>query len=126
MLLEVQGVDVIVREVLYDMSCYGPSTHRKTFPKLAKIEVEAENAALIQGSFHLEAFPKLTEYIEQSILEEQTNVFYISELCEKYSYFMKKPGLEEMKCQSIVLKAFLIEHFGEKLCCRVLCKWLYW
>ena len=119
MLLEVQGVDVIVREILYDMSCYGSSTYTKTLPKLAKIKVEAENAAPIQGSFHLKAFSKRAEYMEQSILEELTNVFYISELCETYSYFMKKPGLEEMKFQSFVLKAFLIEHFGEKLCCRV-------
>ena len=42
MLLEVQGVDVIVRKVLYHRSCYSLSTHRKTLQKLAKIEVEAE------------------------------------------------------------------------------------
>ena len=119
MLLEVQGVDVIVREALYHRSCYGSSTHRKTLQKLAKIEVEAENAVPVQGSFHLEAFSKLAEYIEQSILEEPTNVVFISELCEKYSYFMEKPWLEEIKCQYFVLKARLIEHFGEKLCRRV-------
>ena len=81
--------------------------------------METEHAAAVQWSFHLEAFSKLAEYIEQSILEDPTNVVYISELCEKYSYFMEKPGLEEMKCQSYVLKARLIEHFGEKLCSRV-------
>ena len=31
MLLEVQGVDVIVRKVLYLRSCYASSTHRKLF-----------------------------------------------------------------------------------------------
>ena len=53
MLLEVQGVDMIIRKVLYHTSCYGSCTHKKTLQKLAKIEVEAENAAPIQGSFHL-------------------------------------------------------------------------
>ena len=50
----------------------------------------------------------MAEYIEQSILEEPTNVVYISELCEKFSYFMEKPGLEKIKCLSNVLKACLI------------------
>ena len=48
-LLEVEGCDVIAKEVLYHKSCFGLFTHKKVLGKLTSAKVEAENASPIDG-----------------------------------------------------------------------------
>ena len=50
--LQVQGVDAIVRKVLYHKSCYGSFTQNETLEKLTQNEVKAEITAPIHRSVH--------------------------------------------------------------------------
>ena len=62
-LREVEGCDVIAKEVLYHKSCYGSFTHKKALAQLTAAAVETENVCPVDGQAYLTAFDLLVKYI---------------------------------------------------------------
>ena len=81
--------DDIANEIKYHRSCF--SLYKKSLKRLANDAVDSDLAQ--NGDVKAQAFMKLCEWIEISVLTQSNSVTDMTEVCKRYSRFLDELGL---------------------------------
>ena len=112
-LLELEGVDLPAKGILYHPSCYKDYTSPKALGRLGKQAYLKEE---VDDRPQERAFSRLVKEVEETVLADNSTVTDLSQLRAKYNGFLHEElGGEAEACRGDVLKARLREHFGDKL-----------
>ena len=114
-LQEVEGGDLITKEILYHKSSCGTFTHKQKLERLTAVAVEKESENPADGQAFQTAFAEAVQFVDDEILQSPTNVCSMTDLCQKFDAVLQEEGVRNVRCRSYVLQAWLVAHFGKRI-----------